>query len=292
MRKQLKENQLSNWNTYQMYLREMLTLAENVFEFKNLPNFIDVAFLNKKLLRDGSIAFFKDEYLGVIALPYTVMGTLDIYQRPQKIMAIAPNGSYRRILEPDEYIIMYDNNGRYPLFLDITQYAERMAQATRTIDINIAQQKTPRFWKTKTEKVKSIQDLVNNVDGMENTVIAYEDLDLDDTTLVLEPAPYVADKIDIQKEKVWNEFLRLIGIANMNFQKKERNIKDEVLASQGGTIASRYSRFEPRQKAIKQINEKFGTEIEVQYYDGVPTTEKEVEEYDVESEVEEDDTIL
>lgn len=291
MRKQLKENQLSNWRTYQMYLREMLTLAENVFEFENLPNFIDVAFLNKKLLRDGSIAFFKDEYLGVIALPYTVMGTLDIYQRPQKIMAIAPNGGYRRILEPDEYIIMYDNNGRYPLFLDITQYAERMAQATRTIDINIAQQKTPRFWKTKSEKVKSIQDLVNNVDGMENTVIAYEDLDLDDTTLVLEPAPYVADKIDIQKEKLWNEFLRLIGIANMNFQKKERNIKDEVLASQGGTIASRYSRFEPRQKAIKQINEKFGTEIEVQYYDGVPTTEKEVEEYDVESEVE-DDTIL
>ena len=69
MRKQLKENQLSNWRTYQMYLREMLTLAENVFEFENLPDFIDVAFLNKKLLRDGSIAFFKDEYLGVIALP-------------------------------------------------------------------------------------------------------------------------------------------------------------------------------------------------------------------------------
>lgn len=56
MRKQLKENQLSNWRTYQMYLREMLTLAENVFEFENLPDFIDVAFLNKKLLRDGAIA--------------------------------------------------------------------------------------------------------------------------------------------------------------------------------------------------------------------------------------------
>ena len=68
----------------------------------------------------------------------------------------------------------------------------------------------------------------------------------------------------------------------MNFQKKERNIKDEVLASQGGTIASRYSRFEPRQKAIKQINEKFGTEIEVQYYDGIPTTAKELEQFDEE----------
>lgn len=289
MRKQLKENQLSNWRTYQMYLREMLTLAENVFEFENLPDFIDVAFLNKKLLRDGSIAFFKDEYLGVIALPYTVMGTLDIYQRPQKIMAIAPNGSYRRILNPDEYVIMYDNNGRYPLFLDITQYAERIALDTRTIDINILQQRTPRFWKTSSDKERSIRDIINNVDGLENTVLTYEDINLDDIQLILEPAPYVADKIDIQKEKLWNEFLRLIGIANMNFQKKERNIKDEVLASQGGTIASRYSRFEPRQKAIKQINEKFGTNINVRYYDGIPTSEKDVIEDNEESEVIEDD---
>ena len=287
MRKQLKDSQLSNWKTYQMYLREMLTLAENVFEFEKLPEFIDVAFLNKKLLRDGSIAFFKDEYLGVIALPYTVMGTLDIYQRPQKIMAIAPNGSYRRILNPDEYVIMYDNNGRYPLFLDITQYAERIALDTRTIDINILQQRTPRFWKTSSDKERSIRDIINNVDGLENTVLTYEDINLDDIQLILEPAPYVADKIDIQKEKLWNEFLRLIGIANMNFQKKERNIKDEVLASQGGTIASRYSRFEPRQKAIKQINEKFGTNINVRYYDGIPTSEKEEIE-DTEMEVEDD----
>lgn len=289
MRKQLKENQLSNFRTYQMYLREMLTLAENVFEFENLPDFIDVAYLNKKLLRDGSIAFFKDEYLGVIALPYTVMGTLDIYQRPQKIMAIAPNGSYRRELNPDEYVIMYDNNGRYPLFLDITQYAERIALDTRTIDINILQQRTPRFWKTSSDKERSIRDIINNVDGLENTVLTYEDINLDDIQLILEPAPYVADKIDIQKEKLWNEFLRLIGIANMNFQKKERNIKDEVLASQGGTIASRYSRFEPRQKAIKQINEKFGTNINVRYYDGIPTSEKDVIEDNEESEVIEDD---
>lgn len=289
MRKQLKENQLSNFRTYQMYLREMLTLAENVFEFENLPDFIDVAYLNKKLLRDGSIAFFKDEYLGVIALPYSVMGTLDIYQRPLKIMAIAPNGSYRRILNPDEYIIMYDNNGRYPLFLDITQYAERIALDTRTIDINILQQRTPRFWKTSSDKERSVRDIINNVDGLENIVLTYEDINIDDMQLILQPAPYVADKIDTQKEKLWNEFLRLIGIANMNFQKKERNIKDEVLASQGGTIASRYSRFEPRQKAIKQINEKFGTNINVRYYDGIPTSEKDVTEDIEESEVIEDD---
>ena len=289
MRKQLINSQLSNWKTYEMYKREMLTLAENVFEFENLPEYIDVAFLNKRLLRDGSIAFFNDEVMGVIALPYTVLGTLDIYGRPKRIIANAPNGSYRRTLQEGEFVIMYDNNGRYPMYLDILQYSERIALMTRTIDINILQQRTPRFWKTSSDKAKSIRDIINNVDGLENTVLTYDDINIDDIQLVLEPAPYVADKIDIQKEKMWNEFLRLIGVANMNFQKKERNIKDEVLASQGGTIASRYSRFEPRQKAIKQINEKFGTNINVRYYDGIPTSEKDVINDIEESEVIEDD---
>ena len=79
---------------------------------------------------------------------------------------------------------MYDNNGRYPLWLDILQYAERMALATRVVDINMAHQKTPRFWKTKTNMKKSIEDMINNVDGDENVVLTYDNVDLNDTTLI------------------------------------------------------------------------------------------------------------
>lgn len=277
MKKKLINSQLSNFATYQMYLRQLLTLAENVFEFENMPKFIDTSFLNKQLLRKGAVAFFIDDVMGLLALPFNNVDKLDVYGRPLKIQVIAQNG-YQRTLKQDEFIIMYDNNGRYPLFIDICQYAERLALDTRVTDINILQQKTPRFWKTTQDKVKSVQDLVNSIDGFENTVIGYEDLTIDDTTLVLSPAPYVANEIDMHKEKDWNEFLRLIGIANMNFQKKERNIRDEVQASQGGTIASRYSRFEPRKKAVELINEKWGNllenEIKVKYYDGEPTSEK------------------
>ena len=294
MKAKLINSQLTNFKTYEMYKRQLLTLAENVFEFKNLPNFIDVAFLNKVLLRQGSIAFFIDEVMGLLALPYISMGKLDVYSRPVKIQVYGQNG-YSKVLNQDEFVIMYDNNGRYPLWLDILQYSERIALDTRTTDINIAQQKTPRFWKTSSEKVKSVQDIINNVDGLENTVLSYNNIDLDDTTLVLAPAPFVADKIDIHKEKDWNEFLRLIGIANMNFQKKERNIKDEVLASQGGTVASRFSRFQPRQNAIDEINRKFenvllengekalSKKLEVSYYDGLPTTEETEEKEELEN---------
>ena len=278
MKKKLVNSQISNFLTYQMYLRQLLTLAENVFEFDGLPEFIDVSYLNKQLLRKGSVAFFKDEVMGLLALPYNNIGTLDVYGRPKSIQVIARNG-YTRTLKQGEFVIMYDNNGRYPLLMDIYQNAERIALCKRVIDINISQQRTPRIWLTNSDKKRSVEDLVNDIDGNVERVLAYDNINLDDLQAVCEPAPFVADKIDIHLEKEWAEFFRLIGVANLVEQKKERLIQDEMTASLGGTIASRYSRFEPRKRAIKEINKKFGTNIKVRYYDGIPTTEKEVDNY-------------
>lgn len=287
MKHKLINSQLSNWMTYQMYLRQFLTLAENVFIYDNMPDYIDTAYLNKTLVRQGAIAFFYDDVLEkVLALPYTSIGSLDVYNRPKKIQVYGRNG-YTNTLKEGEFVIMYDNNGRYPIYIDILQYAERYANVTRTIDINIAQQKTPRIWKTSTEKEKTVKDLANEVDGNIEKIVTYDNINLDDIELVLAPAPYVTDKLQDQKDKIWSEFLRLIGISNLSFQKKERNISDEIQAMQGGTIASRYERFEPRQKAIEEINKKFNLQIKVEYYDGIPTDKKENnedledEEYDI-----------
>lgn len=278
MRKKVINSQLCNLATYEMYKRQMLTLAENVFEFENLPDFIDVSYLNKMLLRNGSVAFFKDEVLGLLALPYDIIGNLDVYGRPITIMARALNGRYFRKLNKDEFVIMYDNNSRYPIYLDILQMAERIAMNKRTIDINIVQQRTPRIWKTSEDKKRSLKDVLEQTDSLIENIITYDSIDIDDMNVVLAPAPYVADKIDAHLDKEWAEFYRLIGIANVQYQKRERLIRDEVLSSQGGTIASRYSRFEPRKHAVKLINEKFGTDIKVKYYDGEPTSEPEKNE--------------
>ena len=107
---------------------------------------------------------------------------------------------------------------------------------------------------------------------MNDTVITYDGVDLGDINLALAPAPYVTDKLSEEKDKTWNEFLRLIGICNTTFEKKERNIKDEVILSQAGTIASRYTRYNARIEAIDKINKMFNMNIEVGYYDGLPTS--------------------
>ena len=282
MQKRLINSQLCNFNTYNMYKRQMLTLAENVYQIDKLPPYIDIAYVNKTLLRKGEIAWFMDEVMGLLALPFRSVGTLDVYGRPRTIQVYSENG-YTRTLKENEFVIMYDNNGRYPIYLDIIQMAERIAMNKRVIDINISQQKTPRIWKTSTDQVNTVRDMLNEYDGNVETVLGYDSLDLDNIESVIAPAPFVADKINDNLDKEWSEFFRLIGVANNEIKKKERLITDEVKTSQGGTIASRYSRFYPRQKAIEEINTKWDLKLSVKYYDGIPASINELMNQEVDS---------
>lgn len=267
-------SQISNIKTTEMYKRQFISLACNVFNIKNLNEvapFMDYSYVNKELVYKGVIAFFMDEYLGLLALPFVNLGKLDLYGRPIDIQVIGRNG-YTRKLNFDEYILMWDNRSKQPLIYDILEYSERTAQIQRTIDINISQQRCPRIWKTKTANLNTIKDLIDGVSSNNEAILTYDNIELEDTQAILEPAPFVADKLAEQKDKIWNEFLRLIGIANTSFQKKERNIQDEVFISQAGTIASRFTRFNSRVDAIKKINKKWKLNLEVEYYDGLPTT--------------------
>lgn len=252
-----------------------------MFKIGNIKDdeMIDMSFINSELLKKGSIAWFVDDVLGLLALPFVTLNEYDVYNRPTKIEVRGQNG-YRKTLTntatKKEFVIMYDNNEHRSIFPDVVQYADRIALNVRVCDINILQQRTPRIWKTSSDKVQSMKDTLKNIDNNVDSVLAFEDLDIDnDSECVLAPAPYVADKIDIHTEKIWNEYLRFIGIANLTVQKKERNISDEIKASQGGTIASRNSRYEPREDAIKKINKYFGYKLTVEFYDGIPSNKEE-----------------
>lgn len=285
----VNNSQLTNWATYLMYQCQMFALAQNVFVIENLPDYMDKDYIKRNLVYRGSIAFFYDDILEELcALPYSFAGTYDMYGRPTKIIVQGQNG-YHRTLRNNQFVIMYDNTSRDSIYLNICQYAQRLAQTVRTTDVNIAQQKTPRIWTTTSEKYMSLKNLMNNIDSFEETILKYDGIDFGDVNCICEPAPFVADKLDEHGEKIWNEFLRFIGVSNLAVTKKERNIKDEIMAMQGGTIASRFNRFEPRKDAIEKINKMFGAylnkPLEVRYYDGEPDTE---EPENVESGVDED----
>lgn len=286
MNKKLINSQLTNLLTYQKVRRKMITLASNVLLFKDLDKkapYIDQAYINKKLVYNGSIAWFYDDVLGLLALPYQTIGRPDLYGRPDTIMVQGANGYHRTLsVSKGEAVIMYDNEGKYPLILDIVQDAERIALCKRVQDQNISQQKRARVWITDKSREKTVKDLLNRVDGLVEDVIAYDTLDIDALSTVTAVAPYITNDIDEHLRVLWEEFYSHIGISSVVIDKKERLIKDEMKASQGGTIASRYSRFNSRKVALTKIKEKWGVDIELEYYDGIPTTEE------VESEINEE----
>lgn len=273
-RKSTMTSQLNSLAVFSSTFKQMCSLAKNVYPFDGLPETIDSTYLNDNLLYNGSIAVFADDIFGLVALPYRTIGRLNIYNKPVRIQCYASNGYNSDILTPDKYVIIYDNTEHRTIVPDIRLYAQRMSQTTRTADINISQQRTPRIIKGNKSQEYTIKNLYETIDRNEEVIYAYKDLDIDDIQMVLAPAPYVADKLDDHVDKIWNEFCRFIGISSIAQTKKERLITDEVNALQAGAIASRWSRFLPRAEAVKQINEKFGhllkNEISIMYYDSEP----------------------
>lgn len=289
MKRKLVNTQLTNILTIRSYQRRMCSMAENVLLIKNVPEYIDLGIVNKKLLKTGAVVWFVDEVFGLLCLPYVNVNIRDMYGRPVEVRVISENGVYQRTLKneigkPPEFVIMYDNSSRVSIYPDILQLSERIALSQRVQDINILQQKTPRIWLTSDEKVQSLKDTLHEVDANESEVITLDNDFMKDTNVILNPAPYVADKLGENKLELWNEFLTLIGVANTSFTKKERNITDEVRYSQGGTVANRFSRFEARKKAIDMINKYLVPlhntyrpddkieNLELEFYDGLPTT--------------------
>ena len=57
---------INNWSFRQYYYR-LVELAVSMFEWKNVPDTIDVRYLELALFTDGAAVFFKDEVLDYLA---------------------------------------------------------------------------------------------------------------------------------------------------------------------------------------------------------------------------------
>ena len=170
----------------------------------------------------------------------------------------------------EHFVILYDNEGRYPIYIDIIQIALRIALKKRTQDINVVQLRTMRGWKCNKDNEMAVKRVLDDIDSMCERVLTYDSIDLEDIASILTQVPNIS--LDMQEliEDEWNEFFQLCGISSVSIQKKERMIKDEMISSLGGVIASRYNRYSPRKKFCEEMKEVFGLDISVKFYDGIP----------------------
>lgn len=242
--------------TYQQYYNRLTELSTVMFEWKNLPDSVDPRFLELTLFAKGQAVFFKDEELGYLALPVAINGAWNVYNIPKARRAYATNG-YQNNLNEKNSVIIFNNYTHTNSMLDVEMFSRRLYNMDRAIDININAQKTPVLIQCTEQQRLTMVNLYQKYDGNEPFIFGDSNLDLNGFKVLRTDAPFVADKIRQEKTQTWNEALTYLGISNTNVTKKERLISDEVIRSQGGTIASRYSRLEMRRMACEQINKMF-----------------------------------
>ena len=260
------ESAIMNNRTYGEYLERLTELSISMFEWKNLPDSIDERFLELTLFGDGQAVFFKDEELGFLCLQVAMNGGFNVYRVPIRRRAYAVNG-YQRNLDNTNSVIIYNNYLRTNSVNMVKVYSKRLYNLDRIIDVNANAQKTPVLLQGSEMQRLTLLNLYKEYDGNAPVIFGDKNLDINGLKCITTEAPYVADKIYTLKTQIWNEALTYLGISNLNIQKKERLVSDEVVRNQGGTIASRYSRLQARRNACDEINKMFGLEIEVNYRD-------------------------
>lgn len=271
------ESLRKNNGTYRFYLDRLTELSISMFDWQNVPDSIDPRFLETTLFLNGSAVFFKDEDLReeniegeedgtLLALPVAMNGNFDLYNIPTRRTAYATNG-YNRNLTNKDSVIVYNNMIRTNSVQTCTVYARRLWNLDRAIDVNANAQKTPVLIRCNDSERLTLVNAYQKWEGNEPVIYGTKDFDPNSISVLRTDAPYVARDLYELKTQIWNEALTYLGISNMNFQKRERLVTDEVVRNQGGTIASRYSRLEARREACKKINKMFGTNIEVYFRD-------------------------
>ena len=263
---QFWESTRLNNATYQYYYRRLFGLSISCFEYNNLPESVDERFMELALFADGNALFFEDPALGYLCLRSANVGPLNVYGIPTQRHAYASNGYNAERTEKDS-VIIYDNYERWPIQPAVAMYAYRLYIIERAIDTNVNAQRTPLLIQCEEEERLSFVNLMKQYEGNIPFIFASRGLNVEGVNVFPTDAKYVGKDLQELKQQVWNEALTMIGIANANFVKRERLLSDEVARSMGGVIASRYSRLESRRQAIKQINDMFGLNIEVDFRD-------------------------
>lgn len=250
--------------TYTDYFYRLMLIARSVFKWNNLPNGIDEKWIEKYLFSEGRCVFFKDKTLGFMVAKCSDDGILNPYDEPTRIRPVATHYTGKSLQNYEECVVIRNNDISFPTTSTIQLYAMRLAELSRTIDVNVNAMKTPVIVLCNEKQKNSLKRVMTMAKGNELAIYGDKNLELDTIKTLNVEAPIVFDKLQIQKHSIWNECMTFLGINNANMDKRERLVDDEVQANNEQVCISADVMLKAREQACEEINKLFGTNISVE----------------------------
>jgi hypothetical protein len=257
-----------------MYRRQLMGKCISRFTWEGLPNGIDPRFIEATIFNNGYSVFYYDSFFEMfMAMPAIISGPLDIQDNPTGYR-VTRNGVYSRDVLASESVCIWGNQIRVPEIDVVLSYAARLAQIDRTIEIDLLNERNPMIVACSQDQRLTVQNLISKIYDGEPVVWGTENLAVDNLASMIGVFPLNQNagagavssiKHMESKAKIWGEALTMLGIMNVNSEKRERMVVEEAAGNSGQVLASRESFMKPRQLACEQINEKFGLQISCEW---------------------------
>lgn len=261
-----------NSTTYIDYLERLKKIALSMFEWVNLPESMNQRYLEECLYYKGMASLLKDKDYGFINTQCCSNGYINIYGLPTSLNCFSFQYHTDRKLytglpikeeddvEKDKYCILVMNTWeKVPTATSIELFARRLYEAERTCDVNIKAQKTPVMILVDETQRIMMENLYSQYDGNRPFIFGDKNqLTGNEIKAINTEAPFIADKVMDYKKEIWNEALCFLGINNLQVEKKERLVTDEVNTNNEVINLNLQSFLIPRQEACKKFNDYFG----------------------------------
>lgn len=242
--------------SFQSYYNRLRLLAINRFKWEGLPDSCNALALEKWLYYYGKACFVYDENLGFINLKCTGSDTINIYDIPVSYNCYSVE--YEKDFETygGKFVLIRNNALDLPTDSDIQLFARRLAEAERTIDVNLNAQKTPVVVCGDERERLTMRNAYKNFSGNVPVMFTTKDFDTKSFQTLSTGAPFITDKVQTYKRNLWAEIMAYLGLNNVEHEKKERLTEDEVNAN--NALIENYSQIGLawRQSAAEEANKK------------------------------------